>query len=279
MRQTRHTARPPSQQPGEVGGGGGGGWRSTWHDALVQQRLPSLLDDPIAFGHRGARAHAQENTLVSFQLALRLGATGLESDVWLSADGVPVLDHDGVVRRRIGRSRPISTYERPLLPAHVPTLAELIERCGSDYHLSLDLKDPGSGAAVIDVVEQIAPAMLPRLWLCAPDWRTLLPLRGRGAKLVDSTRLSRMREGAERRAATLASEGIDAVNMHHSDWNGGLVSLFHRFERVAFGWDMQDPYVLSNALLMGLDGVYSDWVDRMIDAYTAVLGKPVRPHD
>src|SRR6476619_1442690 len=75
----------------------------------VQQRLPSLLDDPIAFGHRGARAHAQENTLESFALALRLGATGLESDVWLTTDGVPVLDHDGVVRRRMGRSRPIGT--------------------------------------------------------------------------------------------------------------------------------------------------------------------------
>ena len=39
----------------------------------------------------------------SFALALTLGATGLESDVWLTADGIPVLDHDGVVR--IGRRR------------------------------------------------------------------------------------------------------------------------------------------------------------------------------
>jgi glycerophosphoryl diester phosphodiesterase len=245
----------------------------------VQQRLPSLLDDPIAFGHRGARAHAPENTLESFELALRLGATGLESDVWLSADGIPVLDHDGVVRRRIGRGRPIAIVAREHLPGHVPTLEELIERCGSEYHLSLDLKDPGSGAAVIDVVERVAPKMLPRLWLCAPDWRALLPLRGRGAKLVDSTRLARMKEGPERRAATLASEGIDAVNMHHTDWNGGLVSLFHRFERVAFGWDMQDPYVLTNALRMGLDGVYSDWVDRMIDVYQNEIGAPLRPRD
>src|SRR5262249_9005601 len=43
----------------------------------VQQRLPSLLDPPIAFAHRGARAHAPENTIEAFRLALRLGATGL----------------------------------------------------------------------------------------------------------------------------------------------------------------------------------------------------------
>ncbi|MFT3854683.1 MAG: glycerophosphodiester phosphodiesterase [Ilumatobacteraceae bacterium] len=243
----------------------------------MQQRLPSLLDEPIAFGHRGARAHAAENTLEAFALALRLGSNGLESDVWLTADGVPVLDHDGVVKRRVGRSRPISTVARADLPEHIPSLAELIARCGADYHLSLDLKDAASGAAVIEVVGQLAPDLLPRLWLCAPDWRTLLDLRGRGAKLVDSTRLSKIKEGPERRAATLAAEGIDAINMHHTDWTGGLVALFHRFRLVTFGWDMQQPHVLENALRMGLDGVYSDWVDRMVEIYTATLGAPRHP--
>ena len=243
----------------------------------VQQRLPSLLDEPIAFGHRGARAHAPENTLEAFELALRLGANGLESDVWLTADGVPVLDHDGLLRRRMGRARPISGVERGDLPAHIPTLADLIVHCGSDYHLSLDLKDAAAGLATIDVVEQLAPEMLPRLWLCAPDWRTLLALRGRGARLVDSTRLVKIKEGPERRAATLADEGIDAINMHHTDWSGGLVVLFHRFRRVCFGWDMQHEHVLSNGLRMGLDGVYSDWSDRMVDVYTAELGPPRRP--
>lgn len=52
----------------------------------------------IGFAHRGARAYAPENTLEAFALALKLGADGLESDVWLTADGVPVLDHDGSVR-------------------------------------------------------------------------------------------------------------------------------------------------------------------------------------
>lgn len=240
----------------------------------MQQRLPSLLDEPIAFGHRGARAHAPENTLAGFDVALKLGANGLESDVWVTADGIPVLDHDGLVKRSLGRSRTIGELQRSSLPSHVPTLAELIERCGSDYHLSLDLKDASSGQTVIDVVAEVAPAMLERVWLCAPQWETLLPLRGQGARLVDSTRLSRMKEGPERRAATLREQGIDAVNLHHSDWNGGMVALFHRFERVTFGWDMQESHILRAAFRMGLDGVFSDWVDRMIEAYQAEIGLP-----
>ena len=78
-------------------------------------RVPSLRRPPIGFAHRGARAHAPENTIEAFSLAIRLGATGLESDVWLTADGVPVLDHDGVVRRGV-RRRPIGEVERKDLP-------------------------------------------------------------------------------------------------------------------------------------------------------------------
>src|SRR5262249_32719088 len=95
----------------------------------VQQRLPSLLDPPIAFAHRGARAHAPENTIRAFGLARRLGATGLESDVWLTSDGVPVLDHDGVVRVRL-RSRPIGSVPRADLPEAIPSLVDLFEACG-----------------------------------------------------------------------------------------------------------------------------------------------------
>ncbi|HKY78076.1 MAG TPA: glycerophosphodiester phosphodiesterase family protein, partial [Acidimicrobiia bacterium] len=46
-------------------------------------RVPPLLVPPIGFAHRGARAQAPENTLEAFALALRLGATGLESDAWV----------------------------------------------------------------------------------------------------------------------------------------------------------------------------------------------------
>ena len=86
--------------------------------------VDSLQRPPIAFAHRGARAHAPENTLDAFKLARKLGATGLESDVWVTADGEVVLDHDGVVRGR-ARRRSIRDTNRSSLPSHIPTLAEL----------------------------------------------------------------------------------------------------------------------------------------------------------
>jgi glycerophosphoryl diester phosphodiesterase len=243
--------------------------------AVVQQRLPSLLETPILFAHRGARAHARENTLESFSLGLRLGATGLESDVWITADGVAVLDHDGVFRDG-RRKRSIPDCAASSLPTHIPTLADLLRECGTAFHLSLDLKQDGIGPAVIDTVRGTAPDLLPRLWLCHPGVEELAALRPHDptVKLVNSTRLSRMSRGPERRAATLADLGIDAINMHHSDWTGGLTTLFHRFERVAFGWDLQFDHVLRPAIRMGLDGVFSDHVDVMVDALAAEYVPP-----
>ena len=88
-------------------------------------------------------------------------------------------------------------------------------------------------------------------------------------KLVNSTRLERMKEGPERRAASLRAERIDAVNLHYTDWTAGLVALFHRFERYCLAWDLQYEHVLRATLATGIDGVFSDWVDRMTDALRA----------
>jgi glycerophosphoryl diester phosphodiesterase len=98
------------------------------------------MNPPIAFAHRGARAHAPENTLPAFTLALRLGATGLESDVWMTADGVAVLDHDGVVRTGL-RKKPISEIMAKTLPQHIPTFDEFISSLDKTAHVSLDIKD------------------------------------------------------------------------------------------------------------------------------------------
>ena len=227
--------------------------------------MDSLLRPPIVFAHRGGRAHAPENTLEAFRRALELGASGLESDVRLTADGAPVLDHDGTVRAGV-RRRAVGNLARSELPPRIVALEQLYEVCGASYHLSLDVKDARAAEPAVAVARRFHAEE--RLWLCHPDPEQLSGWRGLSAdvRLVNSTRLRRMREGPERRAASLAARGIDAVNLHHTDWTGGLTTLFHRFERYAFGWDCQHDRVLAALLRMGIDAVYSDHVDRMVKA-------------
>ncbi len=239
----------------------------------MQQRLPSLLDPPLAFAHRGARAHAPENTIEAFELALKLGATGLESDVWVTADGVPVLDHDGVLQRGI-RRRKVSELRRVELPEHIPTLADLIDAVGPQVPLSLDVYDPDAYGPIAEVVRAVGHDLPSRTWLCDHDIERLVSMRDELAdfRLVHSTRLSKLTGGPERHASRLQRDRIDAVNMHRTDWNGGLVVLFHRFDRFAFGWDQQFDHQLEAAVRMGLDAIYSDHVDTMTDVMTREVG-------
>src|SRR6185436_15674877 len=54
---------------------------------------------PLIIGHRGASAVTPENTLGAFRLATEVGADGIEFDVRLSRDGMPVVIHDDNLRR------------------------------------------------------------------------------------------------------------------------------------------------------------------------------------
>lgn len=239
----------------------------------MQQRLPSLLQPPLLFAHRGARAHERENTLPAFMLAVRLGATGLESDVWLTKDGIAVLDHDGRVGSRL-RRRELSQLDVAELPPHVPRLSDLLDL--ADAHgvaLSLDIKHPEAWPTVrAEILAR--PSRVPRTYVCCDDFQFLEQIADEyhDLCLVDTSRLSTMKDGPERRLARLSEIGVRALNMHHSDWNGGLVALAHRFERLAFAWDAQFEHSLATLMLMGIDGVYSDWVDRMTDAARINLG-------
>jgi len=209
-------------------------------------------------------AHAPENTLDAFRLGMRLGATGLESDVWPTSDGVPVLSHHG----RVGpfyRRRAVTDIAAGSLPVTLPSLEDFYQAVGTGCQVSLDVMDP----AVTDQVVAVAnrhPGALGQLWLCHPDWETVASWRGLhpSIRLVNSTRLERIEEGPERRAARLAAARIDAINLHQSEWTGGLTALFHRFGLACFGWDAQHERQLDHLFRIGVDGVYSDHVDRMV---------------
>ena len=209
-------------------------------------------------------AHAPENTLDAFRLGMRLGATGLESDVWPTSDGVPVLSHHGRVGPFYWR-RAVTRIAAESLPATLPSLEDLYRAVGTGSQVSLDVMDPAVTAQVVAVANR-HPGALERLWLCHPDWEMVASWRGLHPRirLVNSTRLERIEEGPERRAARLAAARIDAINLHQSDWTGGLTALFHRFGVACLGWDAQHERQLDRLFRIGIDGVYSDHVDRMV---------------
>lgn len=128
---------------------------------------------PLVLGHRGASAYAPENTLEAFRLALAQGADGLELDVTLSADGVPVVIHDDRLDRTTNGQGPVNRrtlrelksldagytarFGQQFAGARLPTLAEVFEAFDSAPVINVELKhdhSPGRQLAqkVVEVI-------------------------------------------------------------------------------------------------------------------------------
>jgi glycerophosphoryl diester phosphodiesterase len=223
----------------------------------------------ITFAHRGGKADMPENTLPAFRRALELGARGLETDARLSADGEVVLAHDERVRRGVRRHRVPDTSAADLSELGVPRLADLYAECGTDYELSIDVKQRGVARPMIEVAR--AAGAPEKLWLCSPSLEQLERLRPDypDVKLVYSPGRLRVPPTAlERHAADLSAQGVDCLNLHHSEWTKGIVTLLHRFGLQTFAWDVQETRYILGALRQGIDGIYCDRVDRMVATVT-----------
>lgn len=105
---------------------------------------------PLIIGHRGAAADAPENTLAAFVLALEHNADGIELDVQLCADGVPVIIHDDTVNRTCdgtGRVADLTLAELRMLTIAgdhgISTLDELFAAFGRRTLYNVELKTSG----------------------------------------------------------------------------------------------------------------------------------------
>jgi glycerophosphoryl diester phosphodiesterase len=111
------------------------------------------LSQPVIFAHRGASAHAPENTLAAFELALVQNADAIELDVKLSADGYAVVIHDPTVNRTTGSQGRVSDLSLQQLQAldagrffsekyrgeKIPSLEEVFEVLGKRTFINVEL--------------------------------------------------------------------------------------------------------------------------------------------
>jgi glycerophosphoryl diester phosphodiesterase len=225
--------------------------------------LPPRRGRPIGFAHRGGRSGRRENTVGAFELALRQGATGLESDTWLTADGEVVLHHDGVIGP-LWRRRALSAQRQAQLPSYIPTLGELYDRCGTAYELSLDVRDPAAAGDILAASD--ACQATGRLWLCHDDVRVLARWRAANGevRLVHSTQRRRITVDMDAHAEVLRGAGVDVLNLPFREWTPDAVAAMHARSVRVFGWGVERTGDLRALLDAGVDGVYSDHVARMM---------------
>ena len=221
----------------------------------------------LIWAHRGASALAPENTLSAFRAAVAAGADGLELDIQLSRDGIPVVVHDETVARTtngVGRVRDLSLRELQGLDAgswfsaefageKIPTLGEVLDTFAGKIALNLEIKEPRAGRAVLELLVDWPEA---ELLVSSFNWRLLAMLRNAAPRLPLAVLLeSRSWLRALRVARELAAVSVNP----RCDQVGPLLLVACRRQGIAVTpWVVDQPQQLQRLYRAGVAGVFSN---------------------
>jgi len=202
----------------------------------------------LRLAHRGDWRNATENTLAAFEAALAVPACdGLEFDVRVAADGVPVVCHDETLLRTHGRpDRVDGMSAAALFDLGVPTLEDVLRIAGRRPFLDVELKiDPGPAAIEVlasgrgpelhnAVVSSFDHAALEAVARRAPTWpRWLNTATLDGAAVATATALGCRGVSVEWHALDTDTLGLAReAGLEVAAWSVRRRSTFDRLERL-----------------------------------------------
>jgi len=241
----------------------------------------------LNIAHRGASGEAPENTMLAFELALRQGADGVEFDVHLSSDAVPVVIHDARLERTTSGSGFVSALPVGILkrldagswfnrryPARarlryaglrIPTLAEVLawvrkRNCLAFVEIKQSRESyPGIEEKVLDLIRRAGVA--PLSTVISFDLPTLARVRE-----LDT----RMRLGLDFPRPLLAIRRAESVGASWllPHWALATRRSIARAHRAGFRvgvWDVERPLLMGRKILDGVDGIITRYPARLAE--------------
>jgi glycerophosphoryl diester phosphodiesterase len=219
---------------------------------VPSQRAPEII------AHRGTPREHAENSLPGFARALALGVDGIELDVHVTRDGVPVVHHDPTLGRGALAGRAIADLPREQLRRHeigpgvaVPTLAEVRDLVEGRATLYVEVKARYAEAAVAATLEGLGDRAPVHSFdhRVSRRVRELAPRTPAGilstSYLVDTV------------AAMRAADARD-VWQHWAMVDAALVDVVHAAGGRVIAWTVNDPAAAVALVQAGVDGLCTD---------------------
>ena len=253
-----------------------------------------MSQTPLILGHRGASAVAPENTLAAFSRAILDGAGGIEFDVRLSRDGVPVVIHDASLRRTAGIDAQVGdltseqlqtidvgswfkrastgsrghSLEPPYAGEKIPTLAQVFELFNSNNgYLYVEMKpDSGEGAELAAaVVKSVREADLAtRVVVESFDLTAITEIKridsGIRTAALFEPRLSRPISTVRRlKMIDLAlNTGAEEIAIHYALVGASVVEKAQEHGLETVIWTVDDPKWINRARRLGVKALISN---------------------
>lgn len=240
-----------------------------------QFRMPKVV------GHRGAAAHAPENTLAGFRAAKALGVQWVEFDVHLTADGRCVVIHDDLIDRttdgtgEVGRMTlaELASYDAgswfdPRFAGEtVPTLEEVIDLLAElELGANVELKpSPGAedatAAAVMALLRQAWPGHLPAPLVSSFDYRSLEVAHDAAPEIARGLLLETVGDDWLELA-----QGIEATTIHcgHTPLTAVRTKEIRRGGYPLFCYTVNHAGRAEELFGWGVSGVFTDAPDQIL---------------
>jgi len=233
------------------------------------------LPQPVIFAHRGASAHAPENTLAAFELAVTQQADAIELDAKLSADGRVVVIHDPTVDRTTGshgRVKDLSLAELRGLDAgsffseafrgeKIPLLEEVFETLGKRIFINVELTNYNTprDALVESVCMLVKKFGLQKDVMFSSFFasnlsraRAYLPDVPRGLLALNGW------PGAWARSFGFAFGRYHALHPYLKDVTAEQVQRVHRLKRRVHVWTVNTAEDMRRLFDWGVDAIFTD---------------------
>jgi glycerophosphoryl diester phosphodiesterase len=233
----------------------------------------------LIIAHRGASGNAPENTLAAFRKAVALGATFIETDLQLSRDARFVAIHDGTVNRTTNGQGAVhdmtladlrkldagSWFGSEFAGERIPTLEEILEFSRkNDVVFYLEIK-PGAAwggeHALIGALRESGE--IPRAVVISFDAAIVLNLR----KIEPTLMTGLLYDGQIENPLDKAVEiGARQVAVRGDLVTPALIAQAKKKDLQVVCWTVNHPAHMRMLAAAGVDGIMSDYPDRLVAA-------------
>ena len=222
------------------------------------------------FGHRGAGGYEPENTLASFKKAIELGVDAIELDVHSLKDGTLVVIHDKKVNRTTNGYGYISKKtieEIKLLDAgngeKIPTLQEVLDLVNRKVQVNIELKGKNTAFPVSILINEYVRK---KNWkysdfmVSSFNLHELLVFK----KLLPKVRIGVLIIGFILQFDKYVALGAHSVNIWSKLVRKSAVEKAHKYGLKLFAYTVNNKSEIAKMKDMGVDGVFSDYPDRIL---------------
>lgn len=235
------------------------------------QRTYNLDIMILKIAHRGASAYTPEDTIIAFQRALEMDADALGIDVHVCKSGEVVVIHDNTLKRVTNgrghvRDKTLAELKQLVVEggAKIATLEETIDFVDRKMKLDIELKEKGCAKSTYKIIKNAIEKygwVYDDFFISSFIRSELETMKSFDSKIQLSVLFNWISQfGAFRFAKKI---GAYSINPSLGITNKKLVECAHNEGLKVFVWTVNEEKDIARMKLLGVDGIFSDFPDRL----------------